>query len=587
MWFKIDDGLSEEVKIAAIKTIGAGDNFEPEIRVADQKFGDFQANGVFSYAKKNKKNPCELAKIIVDELKSNKIFQELNIDISVAGAGFINFKFPNKILTQWLKKFKSVADFSAEAKESLSGKTIVIDYSSPNTAKQMHVGHLRSMNIGESIQRILRFCGANVIRDNHIGDWGTQFGILIMAIKHFEIDLAKIDKNSELETLEDLYKQGTALTKLDDKFLDCAREELVKLQNGDEANFAIWQKINEVSYKSFEKIYKQMDVEFDYVLGESFYRDKVNNIYKELLDIGIAQEDNGALVVFHKEHDRFKSQPFIIRKSDGASNYATTDLATMLYRVEKFHADEVICVTDGRQQDHFQQLFITVEKWFKATNRNIPEMRHVWFGTILGEDGKAIKTRAGTSVKLKDLINESIERAGKILTEKSSEFSEDEIEKTAEIIGIDSIKYADLMSNRTNDYVFDLDRMVSLDGNTAAYLLYAATRIRSIFNKLGLEPNNISCDFIDEFDTEEERCLAKKIINFPIVLSQVIDDLRPHFLCTYLFELTCEYSSFYSSNKVICDDKNVQNRRLTLCARTLTILEIGFNLLGMKSVDRM
>ena len=587
MWFKVDDGLSEEVKVAAKKTIGAGDDFDPDIRVADQRFGDFQANGVFSYAKKMQKNPYELAKVILNELKTHEKMQKSGIDISVSGAGFISFKLSNKFLTQWLKKFKSAEDFSGAASWKLAGKTIVIDYSSPNTAKQMHVGHLRSMNIGESIQRILRFCGANIIRDNHVGDWGTQFGILIMAIKHFGIDLSRVEQDSAIETLEDLYKQGTALAKSDEKFLDDARSELVKLQNGDETNFAIWEKINEISYRSFEKIYKQMDIEFDYVLGESFYRDEVDKIYSELTAVGIAQEDDGALVVFHPEHERFKSQPFIIRKSDRASNYATTDLATMLYRVEKFHADEVICVTDGRQQDHFQQLFMTVEKWFKATNRVVPEMRHVWFGTILGDDGKAIKTRTGTSVKLKDLINESIERSKKILTEKNSDFSKDDIEKIAEIIGIDSIKYADLMSNRTNDYVFALNRMVSLDGNTAAYLLYAATRIRSIFNKLGLEHSKISCNFIDEFDTPEERTLARKIMFFPLVLTQVIDDLRPHFLCTYLFELTCEYSSFYSANKVISDLEDVQNRRLTLCARTLTILEIGFHLLGMKSVERM
>lgn len=585
MWFKIDDFLANEVKIAAKNALSV--SFDPEVRIADPKFGDFQANGILAFAKNHKKNPREIAQIIINELLKSENIQKFDIKTSIAGPGFINFTLSNKIFENWIATFSKKDDFATEAHKKLENKTIIVDYSSPNTAKQMHVGHLRSMNIGDSIQRILKFCGANVIRDNHIGDWGTQFGILIMAIKHFDLDLNTIDENSAIETLENLYKKGTELTKSDENFLNQARHELVLLQNGDQTNVSLWAKINEISYKSFDKIYNQMGVTFDYVLGESFYRDKVEQIYSELTNTGIARHDKGALVVFHEEHDRFRDQPFIIRKSDGASNYATTDLATLLYRYENFHADEIIYVTDGRQQDHFQQLFLTAQKWFSATDRTIPKLQHVWFGTILGDDGKAIKTRAGTSVKLKELIDEAITRAAEIIAEKNSALSQKEQKEISEIIGIDSIKYADLMSNRTNDYVFSLDKMVSFDGNTAAYLLYAATRIRSIFNKKNTSAEEFSNNRSCKITTNEERALAKKIAQFPLILQQTIEDLRPHFLCTYLFDLTCEYSSFYNANKVLCDNEEIQNTRLILCARTLTVLEIGFDLLGLKLVQKM
>lgn len=579
MWFQIDSGLSEEVSIAAAACGIQRDELFPDVRPADQRFGDFQANGVMSYAKSKKANPRQISEKIVVELKKKDVFQK-KISVSIAGAGFINFKLSDEFLAEWLNTYKSVAVFQKEIPCQLVGKKVVIDYSSPNTAKQMHVGHLRSMNIGNSIYRILKFCGVNVVSDNHIGDWGTQFGILIMAIKRGKADISKLS----LEEIESLYKQGVELSKNDDSALSEARKELVKLQNGDVENTKIWKTINDVSQRSFDEIYKLADVSFDYTLGESFYNDKIDRVCSELVEIGIAEESDGALCVFHKEHERFSKQPFIIRKSDGASNYATTDLATVLYRTEELGADEIIYVTDGRQQDHFQQLFLTIKKWYSVYGRKCPVLKHVWFGTVLGEDNKAIKTRSGTSIKLKDLFSEAIDRALKIISEKSTALSNDEKFEVAEILGVDSVKYADLASNRTSDYVFSWDKMLSFDGNTAAYLLYAITRMKSILHKCNANFDEIKVDTIDTID---ERNLVRKLMYFPIILSQTISDLRPHYLCTYLFELAGEYSTFYNSNRVIGEKSNILERRLVLILRTLAVMEAGMDLLGLKTLEKM
>lgn len=579
MWFQIDSGLSEEVSIAAAACGIQRDELFPDVRPADQRFGDFQANGVMPYAKSKKANPRQISEKIVAELKKKDVFQK-KISVSIAGAGFINFKLSDEFLAEWLNICKSISTFQKELPCQLIGKKVVIDYSSPNTAKQMHVGHLRSMNIGNSIYRILKFCGVNVVSDNHIGDWGTQFGILIMAIKRCKADISKLS----LERIESLYKQGVELSKNDDSALSEARQELVKLQNGDVENTKIWKTINDVSQCSFDEIYKLADVSFDYTLGESFYNDKIDRVYSELIESGIAEESNGALCVFHKEHERFSKQPFIIRKSDGASNYATTDLATVLYRTEELGADEIIYVTDGRQQDHFQQLFLTVKKWYSAYGRKYPVLKHVWFGTVLGEDNKAIKTRSGTSIKLKGLFSEAIDRALKIISEKSTALSNDEKFEVAEILGVDSVKYADLSSNRTSDYVFSWDKMLSFDGNTAAYLLYAITRMKSIIHKCDVNLDEIQVDTIGTID---EKNLVRKLIYFPIVLSQTISDLRPHYLCTYLFELAGEYSTFYNSNRVIGEKSNIFERRLVLILRTLAVMEAGMDLLGLKTLEKM
>lgn len=579
MWFQIDAGLSEAVRVAAVECGLDGSKFMPDVRPADQRFGDFQANGVLSYAKSVRENPRALAEQIVARLKIMPTIQG-KIIVDIAGPGFINFTLSNEFLTEWISTYSSEQDFQSAATCQFSGRNVVIDYSSPNTAKQMHVGHLRSMNIGDAIYRLLKFCGANVIRDNHVGDWGTQFGILIMAIKRQSVPVESLS----LEQIEVLYQQGTQLTKDDPEALSTARRELVALQNGDPENVHIWETINKISQEAFDEIYSRAGVSFDYTLGESFYRDKVSRVYKELIDSRIAKEDDGALCVFHPEHERFATQPFIIRKADGASNYATTDLATVYYRTETLHADDIIYVTDGRQQDHFQQLFMTVEKWYSAYNRTCPTLHHVWFGTILGKDGKAIKTRSGTPIKLKELFDESIRRAKMIVDEKNPSLSEEERQHIANVLGIDAVKYVDLSSNRTSDYVFSWDKMLSFDGNTAAYLLYTVARIRSVLKKCS---DHFVSSNASTLSTDSERALARKLTYFPIALAQAISDLRPHHLCTYLFELTCEYSVFYNNDRIIGVDDEVMSRRIMMTERTLMILEIGMRLLGLETLERM
>lgn len=583
--FDIAAALENTINEIARSLPAFDESFSADVRPADPKFGDYQANGVLPYAKRARTNPRQLGTELAEALTASGQFDPNLVSIEIAGPGFINFTCQAEYALRWLQDFNNESALKEAAANFYGGKKIVIDYASPNTAKQMHVGHLRSMVIGEAIQRLLRFCGADVIRDNHIGDWGTQFGILIHAIKTEGYDLNQPGADP-LAELEALYKKGNALAKADDAAMTAARNELVKLQQGDPDNTALWQKITEVSQVAFDEIYQRLGIEFDKTLGESFYRDKVERIYTELTETNLAEPSQGALCVFHREHERFKEQPFIIRKQDGASNYATTDLATALYRVEEFQANEIIYVTDGRQQDHFQQLFLTVQKWFDAKGYTRPEMTHVWFGTILGEDGKAIKTRSGEPIKLKQLLDESVQRAAAIVAEKNPDLSDAERAAIAEAVGIGAVRYADLSQNRTNDYVFSWDKLLSFDGNTAPYLQYAGARIHSIYRNAGLTPGEGEAD-ATVFETEQERALARKLMAFPGVLSQVLGDLRPHHLCTYLYELAGEFSSFYSANRVISDDAPVQARRLILCSRTLRQLETGLRLLGITPLEKM
>jgi arginyl-tRNA synthetase len=577
-WLDVKTKMGSVFYELSQKIEGFDESFDPEIRVADPRFGDFQVNGVLGFAKKNKKNPRELGEKLLEKARQSHDLSSCSLDLS--GPGFINIHLTPDFLQQWTSTFYRKCNFN----QWLAGKTIVVDYSSPNTAKQMHVGHLRSMIIGESIQRILRFCGANVIRDNHLGDWGTQFGILIMAVKREKIDVASLDLTVALGEFERLYRNGVALTNQDEIFLANARQELVALQKGDPENVRIWQTINEVSYRAFDDIYSQMGVTFDYVLGESFYRNQVDSVCQELQNLNIAEENQGALVVFHRNHERFKDQPFLIRKSDGASNYGTTDLATILYRWEKFHADVMIYVTDGRQQDHFQQLFLTAHRWFSAKNIPLPHLQHVWFGTVLGENGRALKTRSGESIKLKQLIDEGVARALTIVAEKNPDLPLDEQTKIARTVGTAAIKYADLSQCRTHDYTFSWDKMLSFDGNTAPYLLYAVARICALFRRLDASQLRQP---MAAFSTPEECALARKLVDFPSVIAQVLVDLKPHYLCTYLFELASEFSAFYNANRIIGETDGVFEKRLLLCQFVLYALETGLHLLGIEKLEKM
>jgi arginyl-tRNA synthetase len=563
-----------------------GADFDPVVRTADPRFGDFQANGVLAFAKRHGRNPRELAQAIIDAASATGLLDPDRMDWSIAGPGFINFTLKPAFSLDWLRRFATEADLRAGAGDRLRGHTLVVDYSSPNTAKEMHVGHIRSTVIGESLARLLAFSGARVIRDNHVGDWGTQFGMLIWAIKRQGYQPDKADPETAVAELEALYKAGHAAYKDSPEAAEAIRLELVGLQNGDPENLRIWNAITAVSWAAFERIYTQLGIRFDEVLGESFYRDKVERVCSELAGCGLAEASEGALVVFHPEHKRFAKQPFIVRKSDGASNYATTDLATVLHRVERFKADGMLYVVDARQSDHFEQLFLTVDKWFRATGRPVPRMEHVSFGTILGENGKPIKTKEGGSVKLKELLNEAIARAGAVVRDKNPDLAPQEADRIAEVVGLGAIRYADLSQNRTSDYLFSWDRMLAFEGNTAPYLLYAVARIHSIFRKAGIDKSD-TFEAASAFDTPEELALARKLIAFPSTIDLVLADLRPHVLCTYLYELAGAFSSFYNANKVIVDEPGLRARRLLLCARTLTVLETGLHLLGLETLERM
>jgi arginyl-tRNA synthetase len=578
--------LASELETAlqdAAQTAGLeADALNTEVRTADPRHGDFQANGVLGYAKARKLNPRATAEQIVAALPEDLLAR---CEVSIAGPGFINFTFGADTLLDWLQKHDTVDHLKSGASAFYQGQRFVVDYSSPNTAKQLHVGHIRSMVIGEAICRMLSFCGAEVTRDNHIGDWGTQFGKLIWGYKNL------LDENAlqtdALEELERLYKAADAATKEDAATLDAARAELVKLQQGDAENLALWKQIIAISSSAFQKVYDRLDIKFDHEHGESFYRDQLARVYQELEETGLSSESQGALVVFHPEHPRFKTQPFIVRKSDGASNYATTDLATMLYRTEHFKADAIIVLTDTRQSDHFQQLWLTTVKWYAAKNYPLPRFEHVSFGSILGDDGKAIKTRSGDPIRLHALLEEACDRAYTLVSEKSPDIPEEERQEIGRTVGMGAVRYADLSQNRSSDYVFNWEKILSFEGNTAPYLLYAVTRIHSIFRKLDFDPATIETATAAAPETPTEQALARKLVGLAAVLNMTTEQLRPHFLCTYLYELAGAFSSFYSADKVLVEDEAVRARRLLLCARTLLVLETGLHMLGLRTLQRM
>lgn len=565
---------------------GFSAEFHPQVMPSDPRFGDFQVNGVLAYGKLQRSQPRLLAQRLLECAENAADFPQNWLSLSLAGAGFINCQLSEEARCQWLSTFRNGDDFR-RASNFLSGKTILVDYSCPNSAKQMHVGHLRSLVIGDAIQRLLRFFGANMLRDNHIGDWGTQFGILIFQLQREAVDLDCVPPEEALELLEALYRRGCAATQDSPEALADARKILLELQSGNAFYLSLWKRINALSYHSFQQIYDLADVQFDWVLGESFYRDKVDRVYGELCETGVAEENQGALAVFHADHPRFAAQPFLVRKSDGASNYASTDLATILYRREHFGAEKIIYVTDARQQDHFQQLFLTIEKWFAAKDYDLPELCHVWFGTVCGEDGKAIKTRSGEPIRLKQLFAEAIRRAYEIVSEKSPQFSEEERKHIAEVVGVAAVKYGDLSQNRSSDYAFSWDKMLTFEGNTAPYLLYAVARIQAIFRKIGRSAADFENQKIRAIKTPQEIALARKLMFFPAILRQVLEDLRPHFLCTYLYELAGEFSSFYNGNRILGEEIEVMNNRLILCARTASLLRCGLRLLGIKTLEKM
>lgn len=586
-WFDIARALETRLKDAA-RELGWADTFAPEVRTADPRFGDFQANGVLPYAKQLKQNPRALAQALTDAFVRR---EHLGADmaVSVAGPGFVNFALTPAFLKRWITAFDSDEGLRSGAGSRLAGQTWVVDFGSPNTAKQMHVGHLRSIIIGEAISRLLEFCGAKVVRDNHLGDWGTQFGKILYGYRHFldQVALAR----DPLEEFERLYKEANAACEADPAALEEAKQELVRLQRGDADAVAIWETVNRASIDALQTVYQRLGVRYDHFLGESFYRDRVDQVYRELTELKLAEESDGALVVFHDEHPRFsrhneRPNPFIIRKADGTSNYASTDLATMLYRAEHFHADGIVVETDARQNDHFEQLWLTTQKWFSATNRRLPVFQHVTHGSILGDDGKAIKTRSGDPIRLKSLLDEATERAFLVVSEKNPDLPEQHRRDIAATVGLSAVVYADLGQNRTSDYVFSWDKLLALDGNTAPYLLYAYVRISSVLRKMTPE-QDAPPSAADDFATPEEISLARKLVAFPAALDQALATLRPHFIALYLYELAGAFSTLWNADRILVDETPVRARRLLLCRRTALVLRAGLRLLTIRPLDQM
>ena len=439
----------------------------------------------------------------------------------------------------------------------------------------MHVGHIRSTILGDSLARILRMLGHKVITDNHIGDWGTQFGMLILGWKT-KLNKAALDSDP-ISELERIYKEINS----DDSLREAARYELVKLQQGDEENLKIWRGMIELSQQQFDRVYGRLDVQFNETLGESFYNPFLEEIVEELCAKNIAAVSEGAIVVRFPDDDQLNDKPAIVRKSDGASNYTTTDLATLRYRVERWSPNKIIYVTDGRQQLHFQQLFKIFRFW---NNQFAGQLQHVWFGSILGPDGKPFKTRSGETVRLDQLLDEAEQRAFKAVSEKNPELEESEKRTISKIIGIGALKYSDLSSNRQSDYVFDWDKMLSLQGNTAPYLQYAYTRVRSIFRKT-TEPNWDKV--VINLDAAEELSLAKHLMSFGHTLEMVAEDNRPNYLCNYLYDLAGRFSRFYESCPVIKAGQAERESRLVLCELTGRVLQRGLDALGIQVTEVM
>ena len=561
---------------------------EPRVTAAtDARFGDYQTNAAMVLAKQQRTNPRQLAQQIIEKLEVSEMCEPPE----VAGAGFINFR----LKPEWLAE-----RFTALASDPRLGvpmperkETIIIDFSSPNVAKPMHVGHIRSTILGDALARIATFIGHRVVRDNHIGDWGTQFGMLLVGWKTMlDRDFLGRDPLGEMERI---YKLVSALCKEDPATLERARQELVKLQSGDEENLCLWCEMQRLSQAQFDTIYGRLGVKFDVTLGESFYNPQLKSVVQELREHGIATESEGALCVFSdgtakseddpfliKDKDGWRPNPALVQKSDGAANYTTTDLATLQYRMATWSPDEIVYVTDGRQQMHFRQLFAILRRWHPEFTARLA---HVWFGSILGDDGKPFKTRSGETIKLGELLDEAEERALKLVEEKNPELPAAERREIARIVGIGAVKYADLLPNRQSDYVFSWDRMLSLQGNTAPYLQYSYVRIRSIFRKAG-EEFQIS-DFRFQISEPTEIALAKKLLQFGEVLPQVLDDYRPNALANYLYELAIAFHSFYEACPVLKAEPDARKSRLLLCETTARLLKQGLALLGIELPERM
>lgn len=554
----------------------------------DLRYGDYQSNAAMALAKTVRRNPRELAQAVVTRLGDM-----VEAEVSMAGPGFINFRIRAEEYAR--RMVEMLGDERLGVPLTEHPKKIVIDFSAPNVAKPMHVGHIRSTIIGDALARLARFMGHVVITDNHIGDWGTQFGMILWGWKNL-LDQTALEKNP-IEALLAVYKEVNRRCKEQPDLLEACKAELVLLQSGDVDNLTIWKRCIEVTKTGLKKIYAQLDIRFDYWLGESFYNDALAPLVEDLMERGIARESDGAVCVFsdgfHAPQDdpflvskdgEWQSVPAIIRKADGGFLYATTDLATLDYRIREFHADAIWYIVGAPQEKHFKQIFDI------ARMRGISgDFRHVAFGSILGKDRRPFKTRDGETVSLQDVIDEAVERAARVAQEKSPDMPESEKKVVAEAVGIGAIKFAELSQNRLSDYIFDWDKMLSLTGDTAPYLQNSYVRVRAIERKGGTPDFSVFLSGNGRMLLSEEReiNLARVLCRFSEVTPTTLDDCRPNLLAAYLYELARAFHSFYEACPVLRSEDPVRSSRLTLCEITARVLKLGMSLLGIRMLEKM
>jgi len=560
--------------LAALTAVGVElpEGFQVQVAAsADLRFGDYQSNAAMVLAKQIKTNPRELATKLVEALDLGDL-----AEADIAGPGFINFRIKKEAWSERVGQL--LGDDRLGVPVASPARTIVVDFSAPNVAKPMHVGHIRSTIIGDSLARIARFLGHEVITDNHIGDWGTQFGMIIHGWKTvLDQDALECDPVAELLRV---YRSVNALCGDDESIRETCKQELVKLQGGDQENLEIWEKCVELSKDGLQGIYDRLDVSFDHWYGESYYNDRLAPLVDDMLEKGVARESEGAICVFFDGDPKLEDKPTVVRKADGGFLYATTDLATIDFRVEEWNADDIWYVVGAPQQLHFQQIF-------EATRRRglTPSMQHVSFGSILGEDRKLMKTRSGDNVQLVDVLDEAVERASTAIEEKNPDMPAGEKQGVAEIVGIGAVKFAELSQHRMTDYVFSWDRMLALQGDTAPYLQYSCVRVRSIFRKLD---EGVELDLENLSVTEDaEVHLARMIVRFGEVVPSLLDDFRPNLLATYLLELAKAFHSFFEACPVLKSEGVTQNTRLVLCELTSRVLVKGLGLLGIETPERM
>lgn len=567
----IDREIAKIFEATVKKVYGDIETKKIEVSVAtNEKFGDFQTNFAMMNSKIIGKNPRAIAQEIVDNLEPNNVIAKLEI----AGPGFINIFLKSEYLGELLKKSRNEKyDFSFLNRDG----DVIIDFSSPNIAKRMHIGHLRSTIIGDSVARIYRYLGYHLVADNHIGDWGTQFGKLIIGYRRWLNQEAY--KENAIEELERVYVEFTKQSEEHSELEEEARLELKKLQDGDEENYALWKEFIKVSLDEYEKLYTRLDVHFDTYYGESFYHPMMQGVVDELVEKGLAVEDDGAKVVFFPEEDNLF--PCIVQKKDGAFLYSTSDIATIKFRRENYNVNKLIYLTDERQQDHFKQFFKITEMLGWDV-----EKYHIWFGIMRFADG-VFSTRKGNVIRLEQLLDEGKKRAYDIVNEKNPDLSAEEKDQIAEVVGVGAIKYADLSQNRQSPIIFEWDKILSFEGNTAPYLQYSYARIQSILRKAAAEGKEIDYSKEIKVENKQERALADHIATFPMVVLKAAESFKPNIIADYLFELSKKFNSFYNSCPILNQEDDILYSRGLIAKVAGETIKEGLSLLGIKTLDRM